>query len=123
MTGGYPPDLLGTSGGEVWALSEDGSKILFTSDMNIFPDYHEEGPTTGSPPTNMSTYLREGDSLRWLTPAPSLDFSVREMKTPSEVSCGSVRMRIANTYSHFSKGHPEGEAKTACQESRSRIGR
>src|SRR5690606_36308082 len=56
---------------EVWALWEDGSKVLFTSDMNIFPDYHEEGPTTGSPPTNMSTYLREGDSLRWLTPAPS----------------------------------------------------
>lgn len=71
VTGGYSEELFGTSGGEVWALSEDGSKILFTSDMNIFPDYHEEGPTSGSPPTNISTYLREGDSLRWLTPAPS----------------------------------------------------
>lgn len=67
-TWGYPDTLTGTSGSEVWAVSPDGKKVLFTSDMNIFPDWHRtSGQGKGG---NDSTYLREGDSLRWLAPAP-----------------------------------------------------
>lgn len=67
-TGPTPTVITGSSGGEVWAVSPDGKKVLFTSDMNIFPDwFRTEGPgRMGSD----SSYLREADSLRWLSPAP-----------------------------------------------------
>jgi hypothetical protein len=69
VTGPAVADPHGGKGSQVYFVSPDGSKVVFASDMGIFPDY--PGPPTGRTGAGTpSAFLWEGGQTRWLAPTP-----------------------------------------------------
>lgn len=69
VTGPEPIKRLGSLGGNVYFLSPDGERVVFSSDEFIFrPDYLSPSAITGT--TQMRSYMWEAGQTRELSPPP-----------------------------------------------------
>lgn len=69
VTGPVVRDPHGGKGSQVYFVSPDGGRVVFASDMGIFPDY--PGPPTGRTGSGTpSAFMWENGQTRWLAPTP-----------------------------------------------------
>ncbi|MDO8213008.1 hypothetical protein Q7L65_21430 [Conexibacter sp. CPCC 206217] len=93
VTGPTPVEPLGGRGGQVYFVSPDGSRVVFASDLGIYPDYRGAEPGQGTASGTLSAFMWDGGaSPRWLAPTAN---PLPERRSPVEPAVSLEREAVA----------------------------